>query len=107
MSTHHSKRHANTAGRASGKSRRAAQISAITPGGLLKEKGEALYESLRETLERTSLGKVVAIDVDSGDHFVGDDELAADDAASAARPGRAFYFRWIGVVRVPTRLSLG
>lgn len=42
------------------------------------ERGLALYDAqLKETLERDSFGKVVAIHADTGDYFVADDSQSA------------------------------
>ena len=69
------------------------------------EQGEAIYGRHSGELERSSLGLVVAIDIDTGDLFVGGDVMEADAKAQAAHPNKQFYFRWIGTRRLPDRAT--
>jgi len=73
----------------------------------LSVRGEEIYERLREALERTSPHGVVAIDVVSGEHFVGRDVAEADTMALRAHPGKRFYFRDIGNWAAPASLVAG
>lgn len=52
-------------------------------------------ERLKAGLEPMHSGKVVAIDPETGEYFLGDDLTQALDAALAAHPGRKF-----GVLRI-------
>jgi hypothetical protein len=59
--------------------------------------GEAIYESgLAKILEPTAQGKLVAIDVDSGDYDVDLDELAACDRLLARRPNAQVWLMRVG-----------
>jgi hypothetical protein len=49
--------------------------------------GKAIYdERIRPLVEPTEIGRVVAIDVDSGDYEVADDTLTATDRLYVRRP---------------------
>jgi hypothetical protein len=61
------------------------------------KKAEELYLSkLRPVLESTQKGKYVAIDVASGDYFVGSEILEAYEKASQKYPDRTFVYKRIG-----------
>ncbi len=58
------------------------------------DKGERLYRKLRSQLEKQHLGKVVAIDPNSGEYVIGRDELDAAQKAKEKFPGKLLdYFR--------------
>lgn len=60
-------------------------------------RGGELYENkIRAQVEAGNDGKVVAIDVDSGQFEVGDDALAASDRLLARRPDAQPWFVRIG-----------
>jgi hypothetical protein len=63
----------------------------------LAELGEALYERLKDELEREYLGKCVLLNVEQGTYVVGEDTIDAakkyDDEYGPETPG---YFRGIG-----------
>jgi len=64
---------------------------------MLAIKGEEIYEKNRERLEKAYLGKIVAIEIDSGTVAgVGDTLDEAYEKASKKRPGKKFYFRKVG-----------
>ena len=69
------------------------------------DRGEAIYQALRDALELSHPAGVVAIEVESGEYFVAGDELPAYRAASANHPDRQFYFRSIGPRRLPLRTA--
>lgn len=71
---------------------------------LLDERGEAIYLSHEAELERRHGGNVVAIEIESGKLYVGENLGEAAERALAAHPGRVFYFRVIGPV-TRSRLS--
>lgn len=49
--------------------------------------GDEIYEQdIRPQVEETHHGKIVAIDVDSGDYAIGDTGLAAEDHLRERRP---------------------
>jgi hypothetical protein len=60
------------------------------------EKGKAIYQQLREKLEEEYLGRFAAIDVESGDYFVGKTLTEADKKAREKYPDRVFYAVRVG-----------
>ncbi|MDZ7261339.1 MAG: hypothetical protein ONB05_04460 [candidate division KSB1 bacterium] len=62
----------------------------------LVEKAKAIYEKIREQLEAEHLGKVVLIEVDSGDYFIGKTGLEAYEQAKKKYPDKLFYGIRIG-----------
>lgn len=69
---------------------------ADTGRGKLAEKGKKIYRKLQPKLEETYPGRVVAIEVESGDYVIGEDEQEAAQKAREKFPGRIFYFFKIG-----------
>ncbi|MEW6102999.1 MAG: hypothetical protein AB1630_04135 [bacterium] len=65
-------------------------------GRLLVSRGEAIYQGIKEKLERENRGMVVAIEVESGNYYIASDTLKADKLASKDHPQSLFYFRSIG-----------
>lgn len=63
---------------------------------LQAEKAKKIYKKLRTTLEREHKGQVVAINIDSGEYVIGEDELEAARRARARFPGKVFYFFRVG-----------
>ena len=67
--------------------------------------GDEIYErDIRPKVEATHHGKVVAIDVDSGDYAIGDTALAAADALRERRPAPDV---WAVKVGYPTLRTFG
>lgn len=63
----------------------------------LARRGEAIYRSrLSNKLGPTDQGKLVAIDVDSGDFELDQDELAAFDRLIKRRPGAQVWLMRVG-----------
>src|SRR5688572_3493194 len=63
----------------------------------LAEAGQRLYEEkLRPKLEPRFTGKIVAIDVESGDYFLGDTLHEANQKARQKYPRRVFYAVKVG-----------
>lgn len=61
------------------------------------EKAEELYQSkLRPVLEPTQKGKYIAIDIVSGDYFIGSEILEAYEKASQKYPDRTFVYKRVG-----------
>ena len=60
------------------------------------EKGRAIFKKISEELERDYRGKFVAIEVDSGDYFVGDTVIEADEQAKEKYPDKIFYLGRLG-----------
>ena len=68
----------------------------------LGEKGEEIYRRLKDKLEPEYKGKLVAIDVDSGDYFLGNTLREADTQARIKYPDKVFYAVKIGYPAVYT-----
>jgi hypothetical protein len=71
----------------------------------IAQRGQALYESeIRDTLMASDHGKLLVLDVETGEYELDTDELAAVQRARAKRPEGVFY-----IVRVghPTAYRLG
>lgn len=69
------------------------------------DRARRIYDDrLRSTLEANHFGRFVAVEPDSGDHFLADTLDAAADAAQAAYPNRRAH-----VIRVghPAALHIG
>lgn len=56
------------------------------------EKALAIYKKHKERLEATERGKVIAIEVESGEIFIGRTALEAAMKARRKFPDRLFYF---------------
>lgn len=61
----------------------------------LAERGKDIYKLLKPELEKKFKGKVIAIEIDSGDYVIGDDELDATVKAKKF-PDKIFTFIRIG-----------
>jgi hypothetical protein len=63
----------------------------------LAEKAEELYErKLKKKLEPKYKGKMIAIEVESGKYFMGEDLAEAGKKAKAVFPDKVFYFKRVG-----------
>lgn len=63
----------------------------------IASRGEQVYRKLRIELEKSYLGKVVAIDIEKGAIAgIGNDINEAYTSARKKYPNRAFYFRKVG-----------
>jgi hypothetical protein len=63
----------------------------------LGEEGERIYhEKLKPILEPKYKGKIVAIEVDSEDYFIGDTVVEAGTKAKERYPDKIFHFIRIG-----------
>ena len=68
-------------------------------------RGEELYQrQIRGAVEPHNRGRFLALDIDSGDYAMGDDELAALDSARRNHPDGTFYLLRVGY---PTAAHLG
>ena len=59
------------------------------------KKGKAIYKKLKPKFKKDK-GKIVAIEVESGNYFIGDDELDAAQKARSKFPDKIFVFFRIG-----------
>ena len=66
--------------------------------------GRAIYEKLRARLEAEEWGRVVVIDVKSGDYEIAEDHLAAALRLRERQPGA---YTWAERVGYPTVTRLG
>lgn len=62
----------------------------------VSKKGRQLLEKLDPELREQYYGKFIAIEVDSGDYFIGETMIDADTKARAKHPGKVFYVGKIG-----------
>ena len=60
------------------------------------EKGEAIFRSIEDKLMPECKGKVVAIEIDSGDYFLGRTHSEAVDKAREKHPDKIFYLARVG-----------
>lgn len=59
-------------------------------------KAERIYESHREELEEQYLGKIIAIEVDSGDYFISQSMDAVSKKAERKHPHKYLHYMRIG-----------
>lgn len=64
----------------------------------LSDKANGIYKSLVESLLVDSEGKFIAIEVDSGDHFIGVSKEEAVEAAKQKYPSKIVFVRRIGAI---------
>lgn len=62
----------------------------------ISRKGQRLLDSLQSHFSEQDHGKFVAIDVESGEHFVGETAIEATERAQAEHPGKLFFLGRIG-----------
>jgi hypothetical protein len=62
----------------------------------LVEKGKEIYRKIKDRLEPAHKGEIVAIEVKTGDYFLGKDMVEADEKAREKYPDEVFYFNKIG-----------
>jgi hypothetical protein len=59
-------------------------------------RARAIYERIKGKLEPSFKGKILAIEVESGEHFIGETVLEAARKARAKHPDKIFHFFRIG-----------
>ena len=59
-------------------------------------KGRKLFEAISENVEKEHFGKAVAIDVETGDYFIGDTGIEATKKARKKYPDKVFFLGRIG-----------
>ncbi|MDI6792965.1 MAG: hypothetical protein QME81_08885 [bacterium] len=62
----------------------------------MAEKGRAVYRRIKDELEKEHKGELVAIDVDSGDYFLGETPIEATTKGREKYPDKSFYVMRIG-----------
>lgn len=60
------------------------------------DKGKEIYGKIKDKLEPEHKGEFVAIEVDTGDYFVGKDPIEADERAREKYPAAVFFLARIG-----------
>ena len=60
------------------------------------DKGKEIYAKIKDRLEPAHKGEFVAIEVDTGDYFVGNDPIEADRKARKKYPDAVFFLARIG-----------
>ncbi len=61
------------------------------------KRANRIYETqLREELEKYHKGEIVAIEIDSGDFFLGINEIEAYEKAVKEHPDKTFVYKRIG-----------
>jgi hypothetical protein len=59
-------------------------------------KGDRIYEKIKPLLEPEHKGEIVAIEVESGDYFLGETVIRAGQKAKKKYPDKVFYFVRVG-----------
>jgi hypothetical protein len=62
----------------------------------ISKKGRKILEAISPELAKQHFGQFVAIEVDSGDYFIGETGIAATRKAQAKYPGKIFFLGRIG-----------
>ncbi len=71
----------------------------------IAERGQDLYErTIRDQLKPSESGKLLVVDIETGDYEIDADDVAAVKRARAKRPDGAFYILRVGH---PTAYRLG
>ena len=55
-----------------------------------------IFKKINKKLEERYKGKIIAIEIDSEDYFIGDSELDAYNKAKVRYPDKKFFFKRIG-----------
>ena len=61
-----------------------------------RARAKTIYETIKGSLELRCKGQIVAIEVESGEHFVGKTVLEAANNARAKHPDKQFQFFRLG-----------
>lgn len=69
----------------------------------LVAQGQEVYEEIKDQLEPDHHGEIVAIEVESGEYFLGDSVVAAAKKGRAKHPDKLFFFVKIGYPAVHIR----
>lgn len=60
------------------------------------EKGQRIYDTIKDILEPDHKGEIVAIEVETGDYFLGASVIEATDKAREKYPDKVFYTARVG-----------
>lgn len=72
-----------------------AQIRVVDKDSFFEE-GERLFKKLNARLGKKHKGKILAIEAESGEYILGEDEVSVAKEARARFPGKVFGFFRIG-----------
>lgn len=72
------------------------QIQDQPPIHEISQKGQRVLEALLQELKGKHFGRFIAIEVDSGEYFLGDTAVEATRKAQAKHPGKIFFLGRIG-----------
>ena len=62
----------------------------------ISKQGQRLFEALDRELREQHCGKFIAIEVDSGEYFLGGTGVEASEKARVKHPGKIFFLGRIG-----------
>lgn len=62
----------------------------------MAEQGKEIYQRIKDQLEPKYKGKIVAIEVESGDDFLGENTIEVSTKAKKKHPDKVFYFVKVG-----------
>jgi len=62
----------------------------------ISTKGQRILEAVLEELEEEHFGRFIAIEVDSGEYFIGDTAIEATRKARVKHPSKVFFLGRIG-----------
>ncbi len=62
----------------------------------ISKKGQRVLEGIPAELREAYFGRFIAIEVDSGDYFIGDTAIEATRKAQVEHPGKIFFLGRLG-----------
>jgi hypothetical protein len=62
----------------------------------ISRQGRQIFKTLDPELRQKYRGQFIVIEVDSGDYFIGETEMEANQKARAKHPGKVFFLGRIG-----------
>ncbi|MBI4232742.1 hypothetical protein HY605_05935 [Candidatus Peregrinibacteria bacterium] len=60
------------------------------------EKADEIYERIKGDLEKQYKGRIVAVEIESGEYFIGDTVLQAYNKGIEKHPGKTFVYKRVG-----------
>jgi len=80
------------------------QTANYSPGEIVRRGQERYEREVRARVEAENRGKMLALDVDTGDYELADDSLTALDRLQARKPDAPVYILRVGY---PTAVKIG
>jgi hypothetical protein len=62
----------------------------------ISKKGQQIFETISQDLEKQHFGRFVAIEVESGEYFIGNTGIEATRKAQVRHPGKIFFLGRVG-----------